>query len=334
MHRITQIVVLLAVAGVAPGVLAQEDLVGKEARNFSAGDMLFGGEVFAKSLEACRGEVILIKYWGLNCGPCLASMPKVQKLWDDYRDKGLHIFHVESQNHTAAEIQAYCEKKGYGFPQTLRSGGTDFSGYNGGNGLPYAFIVGVDGKVIWQGRHDYEKVIAEEIVRVRYPGLGKSGVAPELKKSADLFGAGRYAASIAEARKKLDAVSKGDGAPLAEEAQYIIDRAGLIGERLKGLAEAAAEEREFGRATRIYERIAQSFQGLPPGDEASDRLAAFKKDEGIRKELRADQTLELVMGEVKKTVNHEKQTALLQEFAKKFSGTKAAERAARAIQNL
>lgn len=40
----------------------QDDLVGKKAPNFKAGEMING--TGSKTLDDCRGEVILIKYWG------------------------------------------------------------------------------------------------------------------------------------------------------------------------------------------------------------------------------------------------------------------------------
>ncbi len=47
---------------VATSVSGQADLVGKAPGGFSAGKMV--NEVAAKTLDDCRGEVILIKYWG------------------------------------------------------------------------------------------------------------------------------------------------------------------------------------------------------------------------------------------------------------------------------
>jgi thiol-disulfide isomerase/thioredoxin len=176
MRNLLPVAVLTAVIVIGPGLSAQEDLVGKPAPDFSVGQMLYDSEVLAKSLDDCRGEVILIKYWGLKCGPCKAAMPGLQRLWEEYRYRGLHIFHVESQNHTADEIRAYCEKMGYHFPQTLREGETDFGAYPGPGSLPYGYLIGAEGKVIWQGRRGYEEVIADEIPKIRYPGLGKSEV--------------------------------------------------------------------------------------------------------------------------------------------------------------
>ncbi len=49
------VAILLATPGFA-------DLVGKDAPDFKAGEMI--NEVPQQTLDDCRGEVILIKYWG------------------------------------------------------------------------------------------------------------------------------------------------------------------------------------------------------------------------------------------------------------------------------
>lgn len=319
---------LVAMLALAPVALAQEDLVGKEAGDFSAGDMLFDADVKARAMEDARGEVILIKYWGLKCGPCLASMPKVQQLWSEYKDKGLHIFHVESQGHTEEQVISYCESKGYDFPQTMRGGGSDFSNFPGGNGLPYAFLIGVDGKVIWQGRHGYEQVIHEEIQKVQYPGLGKAEVADGLTKAAKYFGAGKLASAIREAEKSLET------AELAEEAQYIIDRANRTGERMRQSVDAAKEDREFVRALEGLNKISKAFKGLPVGDAAAEELSTLKKEPEVKKELKAEKAYAAIMVQVQKAPTKEKQAALLKMFAEKFDGTKAGERAARKAESL
>ncbi|MEZ0273542.1 MAG: hypothetical protein ACAH88_01445, partial [Roseimicrobium sp.] len=38
-----------------------------------------------------RGKVRILDFWGLECSPCIATFPKVQKFWEAHKDKGIEI---------------------------------------------------------------------------------------------------------------------------------------------------------------------------------------------------------------------------------------------------
>ena len=81
----------------------------------------------------------------------MKALPSVEALWKKNKDQGLHVFLVESQGHGLDELTKYAANKGLTFPIAIRNS-CDFGGYKGGNGLPYAFVVGPAGKVVWQAR--------------------------------------------------------------------------------------------------------------------------------------------------------------------------------------
>src|SRR5580765_3863807 len=45
-------------------------------------------------LEALKGSVVMLEFWGTWCGPCVRAMPEVQKLHDRYRDRGLVVLAI------------------------------------------------------------------------------------------------------------------------------------------------------------------------------------------------------------------------------------------------
>jgi hypothetical protein len=55
---------LAAILIAAPTLSAQTDLLGKDAPDFRVGETI--NESAIHTIEDARGEVILIKYWGIN----------------------------------------------------------------------------------------------------------------------------------------------------------------------------------------------------------------------------------------------------------------------------
>lgn len=71
-----------------------------------------GGPV---SLQAMRGSVVVLDFWGTYCGPCRASFPKLEGLYARYGARGLKVIGVsedepDDQPKIAAFAHAYGAK--------------------------------------------------------------------------------------------------------------------------------------------------------------------------------------------------------------------------------
>ena len=72
------------------------------------------GEQF--SFTESKGKVVFINLWATWCPPCIAEMPSMQKLYNDYNDKVIFLFvSNEHQN----KVATFFEKKGYNLPSFL-----------------------------------------------------------------------------------------------------------------------------------------------------------------------------------------------------------------------
>ena len=146
--------VKIAEGSVAPNSLGKVK-VGDAAPDFTAFD-LDGTELNLASLET--EEVVLMEFWATWCGPCVMSLPKLQKLHDELDGTGVRILAVnngESKEH----VQKWIKKKGYSFTTIIDEKRSIARKY-GVRSLPSLLIVGRDGVVelIQSGYGGYSQV--------------------------------------------------------------------------------------------------------------------------------------------------------------------------------
>ncbi|MCZ7607849.1 MAG: redoxin domain-containing protein [Planctomycetota bacterium] len=325
----TMFAMLLACA-LAPALLAGNTLTGKECPNFSATRFINPPADGKTSFDDCKGEVILVKLWGTHCGPCLRSMPEVQGLWDKFEGKGLHIFMVERQNSSEADIQKVYDSKGLTFPQVLEG---DMGGFPGVGTIPYAYVIGVDGKVIFESNTGYGAVIEREIEKIKYLGLGKNDVAPGLEKAATSFAKKDYAAAREEAQRAKD--KEGAGEDLVADADYIIGRVDVVVANLRKRIDAAKDARRYHEAIALLEELSgKQFKGMDVAATSADELKELKKDKTVKEELKAWDALAktLEANEKAKSVADKKKN--LEAFIRKYEGAAAAGDAQKQLDSL
>ncbi len=45
-----------------------------------------------------RGKIVLLEFWGFWCNPCVASMPRLVKLYEEFNDRGLEVIAVHDSS--------------------------------------------------------------------------------------------------------------------------------------------------------------------------------------------------------------------------------------------
>ena len=114
---------------------------GDAAPDFKLAD-LDGKEV---TLASLKGKVVLLDFWATWCGPCKAAMPTIQKLHDEYKDKGVVILGVNTWEEKPQAAREYMTKRKFTYGCLLK--GDELAQAYGVTGIPTLVIIGRDGRV-------------------------------------------------------------------------------------------------------------------------------------------------------------------------------------------
>jgi hypothetical protein len=265
----------------------------------------------------------------------LRLFPHVQGLHKEHAAQGLHIFTFERQNSSAEVIRQTINSRG-GAGYSVSAGGCN--NYNGSGGIPVAWIVGVDGKVIWQGNPGspaFDQTIKAELAKVKYPGLGKLDVHKDVDKAAKAFITGDLGKARDEATKVLED-EKADDAAKAD-ATFVTDRINSAYQRHLTDAKALEDKKRYIDATVEWEWIIEHMGSRSDeGTAAKDRLAEYKKDKDIKEEVKADTELAKLRAKLESmaTAPLDRRLKEVEKFTKKFEGSAAAARAATDLADL
>ena len=271
----------------------------------------------------------------------MRQLPQLQKLYEQHLGRGLHMFHVESQHHSFEQVSAFLKLRGVTFPSPILDW-CDFPlignnvalgwGYDCAK-LPRTYIIGVEGRVIWEGRFGYDEVLEQEQRKVRDPGLVRNTLSPGRRPAAKLFGQGRYGEALAEAQRQLGRVQQEQE---RLDGELIVRRAEELLAGWREQVERAREERRFEAALAGLKKIADGYKETASGREARDALAALERDTDVKRELEAARDLEGLFQKLgsKEGKGKDGLVASLKEFARERAGLRAAEEALMFVEGL
>lgn len=126
--------------------------LGDPAPAISVTDWIQGGPV---KLDAAKeGKIFVVEFWATWCPPCRKSIPHLTELYDMYKDRGLEIVAITDED--SDTVKPFVEKQGdeMTFPVAIDGNGTmirDYMAAFGKNGIPHAFVVDTNGKIVWEG---------------------------------------------------------------------------------------------------------------------------------------------------------------------------------------
>jgi thiol-disulfide isomerase/thioredoxin len=132
---------LVQTFGPQAGAETPSPLVGKPAPPFT----LKGVKGSTISLASYKGKVVLLDFWATWCGPCRIEMPRVEKLYKEFKPKGLVVFGIDFAE-DPARVKAFLAQNPYTMPILLDVSGDVGRAYQA-TGIPTLVVIGRDGKV-------------------------------------------------------------------------------------------------------------------------------------------------------------------------------------------
>lgn len=119
--------------------------IGDIAPNFEV--TTISGEMM--SLEALRGQIVLINFWGTWCPPCVREMPELQAVYEQYNDEGFTILALATRGDTESLVIAFRDEHELTFPLIVDEGDVINDRYGIIN-RPSTFVVDQNGVIVFR----------------------------------------------------------------------------------------------------------------------------------------------------------------------------------------
>lgn len=113
------------------------------------------------------GKVVMVDQWGINCPPCRALLPAMQKLWNANKSKPFVLIGSHCQGRNPEKVKELVDANKLTYPIYDWAGLADAP--SNGGGLPFMYVVDHRGKVVYSGRSHEE---AEAAVQKAIAAVG------------------------------------------------------------------------------------------------------------------------------------------------------------------
>ncbi len=113
-------------------------------------------------LSDFKGNIVVLDFWAMWCGPCKKKMPNIQELKDKYKDKNVEVLSILSMNEGAEKrAQSYFKEQGYSI--SLLYGNDELVANYQLQFLPTVTVIDKEGQILYHSTksnpNEYEDIV-------------------------------------------------------------------------------------------------------------------------------------------------------------------------------